>query len=191
MTTRIRRFVLAATAALALVLAACGDDDADPTPSTAAGDETAESSTTQAGPSTTPSAPTATTPPGQPGSGSSQGGSGETPTTSTPTTSTPAPTEGFTAVSVDHPDECTPGSVVTPTLTWSTSGATGMALSVDNPGSVGSFGTYPATGTAQMPAIGCTGAPGEVLTHVYDLHTEGLDPVDHRSVTVAITVVDG
>lgn len=56
------------------------------------------------------------------------------------------------------------------TLYYSVAHATGMALSVDNPGIVGSFGTYGPSGTIDLPDNGCYASYGE---QTYDLYTVG------------------
>ncbi|RIJ78070.1 hypothetical protein D1871_04055 [Nakamurella silvestris] len=56
------------------------------------------------------------------------------------------------------------------TLYYSVANADGMALSIDNPGIVGSFGTYGPTDTIELPNLGCYAENGE---QTYDLYTVG------------------
>jgi len=83
------------------------------------------------------------------------------------------------ASAVEHPriDEyvltCTPDpttGIYNMTLYYSVANADGMALSIDNPGIVGSFGTYGPTGTIDIPNLGCYAENGE---QTYDLYTTG------------------
>lgn len=77
-----------------------------------------------------------------------------------------------------------------PKLVWKVSNATGVAISVDDPSGVGSYGTYPVTaGSQDMPLIGCTGARGSTITHRYDLYTVGgAGAPAHQTITVTITI---
>ena len=56
------------------------------------------------------------------------------------------------------------------TLTYEVANATGMALSIDNPGAVGSFGTYDASGSIDIPNLGCYSENGE---QTYTLNSVG------------------
>jgi hypothetical protein len=88
-------------------------------------------------------------------------------------------------------DHCTQGSGQTPTLGWQVVNATGVALSVDNPGMVGSAGTYVSPiGTRELPFIACVGDPGTVITHRYDVYTVGGTGGQQakRTINVSITV---
>jgi hypothetical protein len=90
---------------------------------------------------------------------------------------------------VDAPSSCKVGALVSPKLTWSTSGGvTGMAISVDQPGTVGSYGTYGKSGSLTMPAIDCAGAVGSTITHVYSLTTVGDGKAASKNITVAVKV---
>jgi len=94
--------------------------------------------------------------------------------------------------SVSAPSQCVQGnaSSVNPVVSWTTSHATGVALSIDNPGAEGSFGNYGTSGSISPTSIGCDSAPGTVITHSYDLWTlGGTGPQDHKSAVVHITVV--
>lgn len=85
-----------------------------------------------------------------------------------------APAPQFMAASMSVPVDCIVGTLVTPHLTWHTTGASGMALSIDDPEAVGSFGTYGANGTLAMPSIACDGPiKGSTAAHRYDLFTTG------------------
>ena len=56
------------------------------------------------------------------------------------------------------------------TLTYKTANATGLALSVDNPGIVAAYGTYGANGTIEIPNIGCYKHYGEQRYDLYALN---------------------
>jgi len=55
-------------------------------------------------------------------------------------------------------------------LSYEVVNATGMALSIDNPGIVGSYGTYDWHGTIEIPNLGCYLVNGE---QIYTLYTVG------------------
>ena len=55
-------------------------------------------------------------------------------------------------------------------LSYEMANATGMALSIDNPGLVGSFGTYGWHGTIEIPSLGCYSVNGP---QTYTLYTVG------------------
>jgi len=59
-------------------------------------------------------------------------------------------------------------------LTWKVAGgATGAALSVDNPEIVGSYRTYTGTEGSETLNFPCDGQPGATVTHKYTLRTVG------------------
>ena len=55
------------------------------------------------------------------------------------------------------------------TLTWSTTNALNVTVSIDNPN--GPFGNYPADGSQPFP-FACGGGPGDVQ-HIYYLRANG------------------
>jgi hypothetical protein len=57
-------------------------------------------------------------------------------------------------------------------ISWKVSGATGIALSVDDPERVGSYGSYGAEGTLEF-TFSCGGPVGSTETHTYTLTTTG------------------
>jgi hypothetical protein len=66
-------------------------------------------------------------------------------------------------------------------LSYEVVNATGMALSIDNPGIVGSFGTYDWHGTIEIPSNGCYASYGE---QTYSLYTVGgTGPQASRTIT--------
>jgi hypothetical protein len=107
--------------------------------------------------------------------------------TPTPTTSAPAPpAPAIVSAVATYPNTCMSGQSVTPNLSWQIVNATGLALSVDN----AALGNFAAAGSMPMPAIGCTGAGGSVISHTYLLtSTGGTGPAASKTVTVSITVI--
>jgi hypothetical protein len=57
-------------------------------------------------------------------------------------------------------------------IKWKVTGATGVALSVDDPHRVGSYGTYGTEETMEF-TFGCGGPVGSTETHKYTIHTTG------------------
>ena len=93
---------------------------------------------------------------------------------------------------VDYPHTCVQGnaSAVTPVVAWSTTNATGVALSIDDPGLQGASGDYGPSGSISPTSVGCDSAPGTVITHYYDLWTlGGTGSPAHRSTVLHVTVV--
>ncbi|HEX5406865.1 MAG TPA: hypothetical protein VFX16_31710 [Pseudonocardiaceae bacterium] len=120
------------------------------------------------------------------------------PTTTTTTTTTTTPPRripvirsGITAsvhcVVADYED--LPGMAHTPLyqpkLTWHVTHATGMALSVDNPGLVGSYGTYAASGTLMLGG-GCYTDGGSTTITFYSVG--GAGPMVHRTIVLTPTM---
>jgi hypothetical protein len=71
---------------------------------------------------------------------------------------------------------------------WKLSGATGAALSVDNPGVVGSYRSYTGTTGTETLNFSCGGGPGSTETHVYTLYTVGGGQQRSRTIKVSATV---
>jgi hypothetical protein len=122
------------------------------------------------------------------------GNSASTGTTSHPTSGTGAPANA-PAVSFSYSCEITsyedlPGlphtALYSPIITWKTTNATGMALSIDNPGLVGSYGTYGPSGSMDLYA-GCYKDEG---THTISAYTVGgTGPQAHQTITKTGTMV--
>ncbi len=80
----------------------------------------------------------------------------------------------FTLLSVSYPAYCTPGSSVVPVLSWNTANTINVAVSVDNPATVGSYGFFGTSESLTMPSIPCTGTKGDPLpTHEYEIDAFG------------------
>lgn len=62
---------------------------------------------------------------------------------------------------------------------WKTTGAHAVALSADNPGMVGSYGTYPGNEGTEEFVFSCA-VPGSTETHTYTIHT--VDPDDASAI---------
>jgi hypothetical protein len=120
------------------------------------------------------------------------------PTSPQPTHGNPTPTRthtpartGITAdvrcVIADYED--LPGMPHTPLyqpkLTWHVTHATGMALSVDNPGLVGSYGTYGASGTLTLGGGCYTDGDATTITF-YSVGSTG--PMVHKTVVLTPTM---
>ncbi|MET0233146.1 MAG: hypothetical protein ABW224_00760 [Kibdelosporangium sp.] len=77
----------------------------------------------------------------------------------------------------------TPGQDVT--ITWKVTGATGAAISLDQPNHYGSYGSsYPASGELTLP-FSCNNTPGKT-SHTYTVWPAGNKSVS-RSITVSAT----
>jgi len=63
------------------------------------------------------------------------------------------------------------------------SGSDGAALSVDNPGLVGSYRTYPDSTGSETLTFSCGGAPGTTESHVYTIYTTGAGPRKSATIT--------
>jgi hypothetical protein len=72
-----------------------------------------------------------------------------------------------------------------PKLTWTVSHATGMALSVDNPGIVGSYGTYGAHGTMLL-GDGCYKGSNDTIVTFYSVG--GVGAQVHRTIVIHPTM---
>jgi hypothetical protein len=186
--------LFAAACALALSAAACGQQHhstastaesqssqgtgvIEPVSASPAGDATASSGTTGSG-------------------GTGSGGTGGTRPSSPRPSRSPSPAAGPTIVSFavsgnascdeSGPDFNSPGTV---TLIWKVTGTDKVALSIDDPGffgryGSGSYGSYPAQDT-QTLSFGCDATPGKATTHQYTLDTIGGGA--HRSMTIKAT----
>jgi hypothetical protein len=111
---------------------------------------------------------------------SSSAGGGAVPTNTVTATAT--------CVVADHED--LPGMPNTPLyqpkLTWHVTHATGMALSVDNPGIVGSYGTYAAQGTLMLGGGCYTDEGGSTTITFYSVG--GAGPRAHRTIVLNPTL---
>jgi hypothetical protein len=96
-------------------------------------------------------------------------------------------TAGVRCVIADYED--LPGmphtALYQPKLTWHVTHATGMALSVDNPGIVGSYGTYGAQGTLLLGG-GCY-TDGDATTITF-YSVGGAGPRVHRTIVLTPTM---
>jgi hypothetical protein len=97
-------------------------------------------------------------------------------------------TASATCVVADYED--LPGMPHTPLyqpkLTWHVTHATGMALSVDNPGIVGSYGTYAAQGTLMLGG-GCYADEDDSTTITF-YSAGGTGPRAHRTIVLNPTL---
>ncbi|GGQ76982.1 hypothetical protein [Couchioplanes azureus] len=82
----------------------------------------------------------------------------------------------------------TAGNHTPATVQWKLSGATGAALSVDNPGVVGSYRSYTGTTGTETLNFSCGGGPGSTETHVYTLYTVGGGKQRSQTINVSATV---
>ncbi|GAB7048238.1 hypothetical protein [Catenuloplanes indicus] len=75
-------------------------------------------------------------------------------------------------------------------IEWKISGATGGALSVDDPtGTPGTYGAVDPEGSLEF-FFSCAGEVGSTETHTYALYTVGGGPMDSATVTASATVLD-
>jgi hypothetical protein len=170
-------------------LAACSTSEAGSGSTTESGSHgsaaSTKSATTDATASTGSTSSTGSA--SSPGSTAS-GASNPTGTTTHPTTGTVAPANA-PAVSFTYSCEITsyedlPGlphtALYSPIITWKVTNATGMALSIDNPGLVGSYGTYGPSGSMDLYG-GCYSDEG---THTITAYTVGgTGPQAHQTIT--------
>lgn len=153
--------LLAGLGAGALTAALTGNTDRSPasvgtTSTTAAPSASTPSSTTTSSTTTSSTTTSSTT------------------TTSTPaTTTTTTPVPAFTSVSVPSTADCEETPLIG--VSWRAAHATGVTISIDGSGI---FGTYPASGSAQVP-FSCGPA-----SHRYTFSTQGGGPVAREVRTV-------
>ncbi len=191
----IRAAVIAAAGTLALMVAAC---DAGAT--TASGGQSGPSA------STPPSAAAGEGNTGT-GTGTDTGGTGNGGGTATKSPTPKATTAKASPSAASGPqieyfkvsgnascDEQGPGFSApgTVTLTWKVTGATKVALSIDDPSffsahGTGSFDDYPATTTQTIP-FACNVPTGHTATHQYTLDT--IDGGLHKSITIEASAVN-
>jgi hypothetical protein len=81
--------------------------------------------------------------------------------------------------------KCTSSGPQPAIIEWKVSGATGAALSVDNPGIVGSYRKYSGTTGSETLYVGC--APGSTESHVYTIYTTGGDPQRSATLNAKVT----
>jgi hypothetical protein len=158
-----------------------------------------------AGPTTSPASglpATSTSPstsdPGTAGSVSGTPGSSDhTDTTATRTSTAPPADTGPRIVSftVTQPVKCPTtgtGEVQPLRLSWhAAGGVTKIALSVDNPGIVGSFRTYDGPdGSETFTNYGCRGGAGTKETHVFTIYTVGGGKQVSRTLTISAVAND-
>ena len=101
-------------------------------------------------------------------------------------------TPQFTSASVKFASTCKMNNATSddPVISWSTVNDTGVALSIDDPGLQGAFGTYGPSESMTPITISCSSPVGTVITHRIDLWTVGgTGPQEHKTFTVKITIV--
>jgi hypothetical protein len=74
-------------------------------------------------------------------------------------------------------------------IEWKVAGAAQVALSVDNPGAVGSYGTYGVQGNQEF-TFSCGGAPHSIEKHTYVIHTVGGGAQRSKTLTVSAEVYE-
>jgi hypothetical protein len=84
-----------------------------------------------------------------------------------------------------QPPACGPGKAVPAIVEWKVAAADGAALSVDNPGLVGSYRSYSGRTGQETLTFSCGGPPGSTEQHVYILYTVGGG--ERRSATLTAT----
>ena len=57
---------------------------------------------------------------------------------------------------------------VSPVIAWSSTGTTNVTLAIDGPGL---YGTFPPTGSTDLPFSGCTATDGSTVSHTYTFKT--------------------
>jgi hypothetical protein len=82
--------------------------------------------------------------------------------------------------------KCTASGPQPAIIEWKVSGATGAALSVDNPGIVGSYRSYSGTTGSETLYFSCQPA-GSTETHVYTIYTTGGNPQRSSTLTAKAT----
>jgi len=88
-----------------------------------------------------------------------------------------------------QPKCVSPGNTLPAIIEWKVGGgATGAALSVDNPGIVGSYRTYEGTTGSETLYACCGGAPGSTEKHTYTIYTVGGSPQRSATLTATVTV---
>jgi hypothetical protein len=165
-------------------LAACSSSEAGSGSTTESGSHGSAASTKSATTDATTSSSSTTS-----GSSTSSG------TTSHPTSGTTGTAANAPAISFSYSCEITsyedlPGlphtALYSPIVTWKATNATGMALSIDNPGLVGSYGTYGPSGSMDLYA-GCYKDEG---THTITAYTVGgTGPQAHQTITKTGTMI--
>jgi hypothetical protein len=165
-------FVLASAAGATLGLVACGSSGGGSVVSKTT--PTVSVSTSAPG-SASPSAST------DPAAHASTGGTTTTGTgtATTGTTDTTGTTGGGTtgptlSVNVTTQPTCSSGTNlhtvmgISPVIAWSSTGTTNVRLAIDGPGL---YGTFPPTGSTELPFGGCTATDGSTVSHVYSFTT--------------------
>jgi len=123
------------------------------------------------------------------GSGDTTGNGGATTQpTWTPTHTTQAGPQVVYFRFKQQPKCISPGNTLPAIIEWKVSGATGAALSVDNPGIVGSYRTYDGTTGSETLYAGCGGSPGSTEKHTYTIYTVGGSPQRSATLTATLTV---
>lgn len=163
-----RVITLCVSAAAVVTLAACGSSGGGTVVKVAA----TPSATATASPS--PTAITSATPSAAPATHTGTGtGGGAGPTATLTLTMAPSCPSGTNLVHFDGNGA---------TLSWTTTGATGVSLLIDG----GLFSSYGPSGSATLP-FSCTASPNTTQTHIYTLQTTGTQQLQ-RTVTASALV---
>jgi hypothetical protein len=96
----------------------------------------------------------------------------------------------FWQLTLAYPTYCNPGTAVQPVLSWNAADTDTVAVSVDDPATVGGDGFFESINTLTMPSIACIGVEGDALpTHEYEIDAFGTDhTVLHVELKVNIRV---
>jgi hypothetical protein len=81
--------------------------------------------------------------------------------------------------------KCTASGPQPAIIEWKVSGATGVALSVDNPGIVGSYRKYSGITGSETLYVSCQ--PGGSESHVYTIYTTGSEPQRSSTLNAKVT----
>ena len=126
------------------------------------------------------------------------GPSGAPTPTPAKTTTSPSPTPSGPRIVYFHvkqQPQCPQGTNVNPipgvplVVEWKLAGTDKAALSVDNPGLVGSYGTYAVEGSETF-TFSCGGAPGSMEKHTYTIFTVGGGAERSKTLTVEAKVYE-
>jgi hypothetical protein len=134
-----------------------------------------------AAPAPSASAPASAPPSGKPGSGNGGGGGAGNGNGGGPGAGQPSNSPGSAHIvyfKISQQPKCPQGTNKFPVpgvpveITWKVTGATGVALSVDDPHHVGSYGKFGPEGKMTFQ-FSCNGKPGTTESHTYRITTTG------------------
>jgi hypothetical protein len=83
---------------------------------------------------------------------------------------------------------CTQSEPTPAIVEWKVTGAEAVELSVDNPGVVGSYGTYQGSTGEETLHISCAGAAGTSQEHIYTIYTGGTGGRKSATLTASVKV---